>query len=139
MPQIDPNFHIMSLDLGDKRVGVASASLNNLIASPLNTFTNDETLILKLKNLIELLNVQLIVAGLPRNLKGEDTPQTKKTRKHIKVLEKELNIKIVTQDEALTSVRAEEELKSRGKIYAKEEVDKLAACYILEDYIKGLA
>jgi putative Holliday junction resolvase len=128
----------MSLDLGDKRVGVALANLNTLIANPLITLTNDESLIIQLKGYIESLNVQLIVVGLPRSLSGDDTTQTKKIRAHIKALTKDLEVNIVTQDEALSSVRAEEELKRRGKIYAKEEVDKLAACLILEDYIKGL-
>ena len=40
------------------------------------------------------------------------------------------------QDEALTSVKAEEELKDRKSPYEKGDIDSLAATYILQDYIE---
>jgi len=47
-----------------------------------------------------------------------------------------LEVAIETADEALTSVRAKEELQSRGKPYEKGDVDALAATLILDDYLK---
>jgi putative transcription antitermination factor YqgF len=75
---------------------------------------------------------------LPRSLSGHDSQQTTKIREAIDKLDKDLGVKVVAQDEALSSVRAEEELTARGKIFARADIDKLAACLILEDYIAGL-
>jgi len=130
--------HLLALDLGDKRVGVATANTATMMASPLTTLDNDEILMVNLAKLVEEYQVQLLVIGLPRSLSGQDSAQTVKARETIDQITKELGIKTVMQDEALSSLRAEEELKSRGKIFAKADVDKLAACLILEDYIQGL-
>jgi RNase H-fold protein (predicted Holliday junction resolvase) len=43
--------------------------------------------------------------------------------------------KVIFQDEAVTSKQAVSELISRGKAYVKEDIDALAAAYILEDYL----
>jgi putative transcription antitermination factor YqgF len=71
-------------------------------------------------------------------LQGQETDQTGYVRNFVATLQKEISTPIVLQDEALTSHHAEEELESRGKPYAKGDIDALAACYILEDYLKGL-
>ncbi|MEI9914029.1 MAG: Holliday junction resolvase RuvX [Candidatus Saccharibacteria bacterium] len=137
MPQTT-NSNLLALDVGDRRVGVASAGSDTLLANPVVTLTNDDQLIANIKKLIEDNNVGTLVVGLPRNLSGEDTEQTVKVRHFIEQLKDQLEVKIVTQDEALSSVRAEEELGSHGKIFAKADVDKLAACLILEDYINSI-
>jgi putative Holliday junction resolvase len=135
MPNLANNHHFLALDIGEKRVGVAVASLKTLIANPLITLNNDSGLVANLKKLITDYQVETVIAGLPRTLSGEDSRQTLSTRQLIAELSKQLGIKILTQDEALSSVRAEEELHRRGKIHAKADIDKLAACLILEDYI----
>jgi len=137
MPQTT-NSNLLALDVGDRRVGVASASSDTLLANPIVTLTNDDQLIANIKKLIEDNSVGTLVVGLPRNLSGEDTEQTVKVRDFIDQLKDQLEVRIVTQDEALSSVRAEEELGSHGKIFAKADVDKLAACLILEDYINSI-
>jgi putative Holliday junction resolvase len=125
--------HILALDIGEKRVGVAIASLKARIASPLITLPNDSSFVSSLKKILKSYGVSIIVAGLPRTLDGNDTDQTIKTRSFINHLEKDLKQEIITQDEALSSVRAEEQLAARGKIFAKADIDKLAACLVLED------
>ena len=40
------------------------------------------------------------------------------------------------QDEAVTSVEAEQRLKNRGKPYSKGDIDAEAAAMILDDYLK---
>jgi putative holliday junction resolvase len=136
MPQA--TNHLLGLDLGDKRVGVALASEQTKLSSPLVTLDNDPRLTQKLKELIAEYSVETVVVGLPRTLSGQDSTQTAKVRQTIEQLTQDLKVQIVTQDEALSSVRAEEELRSRGKIFAKMDIDKLAAALILEDYLTSL-
>jgi putative Holliday junction resolvase len=127
--------HVLALDIGEKRVGVAIASSYVKIASPLITLSNDSNFFSSLNKIIESYAVTKIVVGLPRTLEGNDSAQTLKTRAFIHRLKSEIKKDIITQDEALSSVRAEEILKTRGKIFAKADIDKLAACLILEDYL----
>ena len=47
-----------------------------------------------------------------------------------------LDKKIVFQDESLTSVMAEQRLKSYGRPYAKGDIDAQAATIILQDYLE---
>ena len=63
--------------------------------------------------------------------------QTKYSRKVAEEIKNKLSIEVVFQDEALTSVKARDELDARKKPYEKGDIDKLAACYILEDYLIG--
>ena len=127
---------LMALDFGEKRVGVAVASIISRLSHPQTTLANDEHLFDTLKMMIEDLQVQTIVVGLPRNLSGNDTAQTKAVEAFIDSLKKQVSVPIETQDEAVTSVQAEAELKKRGKHYEKADIDALAAAYILEDYIQ---
>lgn len=135
MPQTINMTHLLALDIGDKRVGLALASSNTLLASPLKTIANNQDLINQLKNIINQYAVKTVVVGLPRTLNGQDSHQTTKVRQLVKQLNATLNVNIITQDEALSSVRAEAELNQRGKPYSKADIDQLAASYILEDYI----
>ena len=124
----------LSLDVGKKRIGVALARHDLMIPRPLITLNNDSLFINKLTEIVKDHEVDQIIVGIPRNLNSKDTKQTEYVRKFAKTLEP-LGTEIKFQDEALTSVEAEEILKTHVKSYNKEEVDALAALIILEDYI----
>ena len=128
---------ILALDVGSRRIGVALANVETGFPSPLTTITNDAAVWDKIGELAREYDTETLVVGLPRNLSGQDTPQTEYTREFIKQLSEHVSIPIKTQDEALTSVKAEEELSARRTKFDKSEIDSLAAVYILEDYIKG--
>jgi putative Holliday junction resolvase len=126
----------LSLDVGDVRIGVASANTMSRIASPLMTVKNDEDVKDTLLKLIEEQEIAGLVVGLPRGLSGQDTPQTQKVRDFVESLSASLTVPVYWQDEATTSLMAEAELKKRGKAYQKEDIDALAATYILEDFLR---
>jgi len=128
---------ILALDVGRVRVGIALASRSAAIASPLTTLANDDGFVARLQELLGSHVIDTIVVGLPRGLEGQSTEQTDYVLAFAKNLQKAINVPVVLQDEALTSVKAEEELKARGKAYTKEDVDALSATYILEDYLQG--
>lgn len=126
---------VMALDVGNARIGVALASREAKLASPLTTISNDEHTSSSLIALLEQHNVDTLVVGLPRNMAGDDTKQTSAVRNFVTQLKQQTNIPIDFQDEALTSVKAEEELATKKKPYTKADIDMLAATYILEDYL----
>ncbi len=126
--------NIIALDVGTKRIGVARAHSSVGIPSPFVTLENNDGIFDTLKTLIQDESVSKIIVGLPRSLHGNDTDQTTYTRDFIRKLSGVTDILIETQDEALTSHKAEEELVRKKQGFSKGDVDALAATYILEDY-----
>lgn len=126
----------LALDVGSKRIGVAMASGIARLPRALTTLDNTETVFDDIKSIIDQESIGTVVVGLPRNLSGEDTEQTKSIRHFAEELQKHLKIPVHMQDEALTSRAAEAELQRRGKGYEKSDIDALAAEVILGDYIE---
>lgn len=132
-----PTPSILALDVGAQRVGVAVASFVARLPHPVTALQNDEGLWQELAGIIEAENVQHIVVGNPRGLQGQSTAQTAETEAFVSKLLERFELPITQLDEAMTSQKAEAELQSRGKPYAKGDIDALAATYILEDYFAG--
>jgi putative Holliday junction resolvase len=131
---IDLPDTILALDVGEKRVGVATVSMVARLPRPLTTLTNDENFWTGLQKLVDEEGAGAFVVGLPRGLEGQSTQQTEYARAFITQLQQKFTLPVFEQDEALTSQKAEAELGSRGD-YSKANVDSLAATYILEDFL----
>ncbi len=128
----------MALDVGDARIGVALASQIAALANPYGVIANDDHIWQSLRHICAQEHVSSLVIGLPRSMEGNDTEQTAKVRVFASTAEVELSLPVHFQDEALTSVKAEAELKARGSRYNKAMIDSLAATYILEDFLTAI-
>lgn len=130
------NTVVLALDVGEVRIGIAEATTFVRIAHPLKTISR-ANVVKELNAIIDAYKPELFVVGLPRNAQGEKTAQTQYVYDFV---EEFMSGKtVVYQDESLTSVQAERELAARKKPYQKEDIDALAAAYILQDYLDGLA
>lgn len=129
--------NLMALDVGTKRVGVALADSAVKIAIPFITVEVDKNQgeIEKINEIIVKEEIDILVAGLPRNQSGEETAQSEFTKDFISNFELSVD-KIVFQDESLTSIQAENRLKSYKKPYTKGDIDMNAAAIILQDYLE---
>ncbi len=127
---------LVALDVGEKRIGVAASDGVVRIARPLTTITVDGTECDRILSIIKEEKATMIVVGYPRNQSGEPTGQTAFVESFAAGLAKLTAVPVVFQDESLTSVLAEERLKSYGKPYTKEAVDAQAATLILQDYVE---
>lgn len=125
---------LIALDVGEKRIGVAFASSQTPIAIPLKTISVDGTEIQKILDIIKDKNVNVAVVGYPRNQSGESTAQTTIVESFARRLRE--FVEVIFQDESLTSVMAEDSLKLSGRPYEKADIDALAACIILQDYLE---
>lgn len=123
---------ILALDVGESRIGVAVANTVARLPRPLTTLANTDDVWQVIRELAATESADTVVVGLPRNLSGQDTAQTAYVRDFVSGAG---DLKVVFQDEALTSKKAEAELRQRGKDFAKGDIDALAATYILEDYL----
>lgn len=125
----------IGLDVGEKRIGVAVADGAVRIAVPRQAVLVDGTEVEQIKRLVEQERADTIVVGYPRNQQGEATAQTRYVEAFTQSLEA-LAPTLVFQDESLTSVIAEDQLKSLGKPYTKGDIDSQAAALILRDYLE---
>lgn len=129
------NKTFLALDVGEKRIGVAVGDDGVRIAVPFDTIEVDGTEITCIARLVIDQNVDTVVVGYPRNQSGEATAQTEYVEAFAKQLA-DIAPKLVFQDESLTSVMAEQQLKSYGKPYTKGDIDARAAAIILQDYLE---
>lgn len=127
--------NLLALDVGERRIGVAIVADDVAVPRLLPTLQNDSSTISHLKAIVQQRLIERIVIGLPRNLNGQETLQTKNVRNFAKQLETTLALPVDFQDEALTSVLAEQILKTRRGTYHKSDIDSLAALQILLDYL----
>jgi len=127
---------LISLDVGEKRIGVAVADDSVRIAVPFETIVVDGNEITAIAHLVIQQGAEIIVIGYPRNQQGEATAQTNYVENFAKQLE-ELGPKLVFQDESLTSVIAEQRLIAQKKPYTKGDIDAQAASIILQDYLEA--
>ncbi len=128
----------LGIDFGEKRVGLAISDKSNLIASPFKTinYINKNDLVSQIEKIVIENNIKNFVLGLPINMKGEDTAQTKTVRKFKESLSS-LDLPIIYEDERLSSVSAKNSLilQNIKTGHNKSEIDKTAAAIILQQYL----
>lgn len=128
---------LLSLDVGERRIGMAVVDSDVRIARPLGYLLVDGSEIEEIVKACGQFQPAKIVVGYPRNQSGEPTQQTKLVKEFCERLKNAAVPQIVFQDESLTSVMAEERLKSVKKPYGKGDIDAVAAALILTDYVES--
>lgn len=126
---------LVCLDVGEKRIGVAVADSSIRIAVPFETIDVDGDEIKNIAKIVIDQDAEILVIGYPRNQSGESTNQTKFVEEFVKKLT-DMPVKIVFQDESLTSVMAEQRLAAHKRPYSKSDIDSQAAAIILQDYLE---
>ncbi len=130
---------IIAFDIGDKRIGIAISDPFGDMALPLETYwrKNLKKDVEYLVNLAKSKDAETIVCGLPVNFDGSVSEQTQKTEFFISELKKATDIEIVTADERFTTKEARRLLLEADmrRDKRKDVIDKIAASYILEDYL----
>jgi putative holliday junction resolvase len=128
----------VSLDVGERRIGLARGDSIGRIAQPLRALVVDGHEGDYLRSIIAEEGAQELVVGLPRNMAGQPTNQTAYVQAVAKNVLAPLGLPLHWQDESLTSVMAEERLIGRNKPYTKGDVDAEAASIILQDFLDRL-
>lgn len=125
---------VLGFDYGQKRTGVAIASGDDI--KPLITLS-DHNIELAIQKLIKEYQPSELVVGIPRNLEGEETHQTKLAKEFGASLALTTNIPVKFQDEALSSERALQRMGNNTSIKDRKKIiDQVSAQIILEDYLK---
>lgn len=134
-------MRVMGLDIGTKRVGVALSDQLGMIANARDTFeySEERQLIEKIKEHIKQFEVTSIVVGLPVNMDGTTGKAAEKILQLLDILKKELTIPVYAFDERLSTVMAENLLKSAdlSRKKRKKVIDAVSAQIILQDYLQA--
>ena len=132
---------ILSIDYGDKRIGLALSDILKIIAKPYKTINNisNKQIIDDINMIIKDRNIEKIIVGLPITLKGNYSEQTNKVLSFVKLLEDGTSVCIETYDERLSSIQAKKSLIYQGVKtgHNKSEIDKTAAAIFLQGYLDG--
>lgn len=128
---------LLALDVGERRIGVAVADTAVKIAVPYVTVQVDGTEREQIAALINRERATKVIVGYPRNQSGDPTAQTQFVLDFIARLPGPVADMVVYQDESVTSVQAEQQLKASGKSYQKGDIDMVAASIILQDYLEA--
>lgn len=140
---------ILAIDYGTARVGMALSDPLKITAQPLDTLNisgNNELLFLKLKEIFNHYDIEKIVIGYPKHLNGDVSETTKLVDTIVNTMEEIINSEnkntvIIKWDERLTTVMAHNAMKELGIKQKDKKVhaDRLAAMYILEDYLRYIS
>lgn len=135
----------MGLDYGSKTVGVAISDALLITAQPVETIWRKSErklrkTLARIDWLIEEYDVGKIVLGLPVHMNTDIGDRALKALEFKAALEKRTGLEVVMMDERLTTVEAMEVLSEAGVKSGdkKQYVDKLAAVFILQDYLNEL-
>jgi putative Holliday junction resolvase len=134
---------ILAIDYGKRRTGLAVTDMLRITANPLLTI-DTSGLLAWLVDYTRREQVDTIVIGYPRQMNGlesETVPAIRACEQQIR--SKLPDIPVVEFDERFTSVLAHQAMIAGGMKKKdrqnKMQVDKLAACIILESYLDSLS
>ncbi|QMT61243.1 MULTISPECIES: Holliday junction resolvase RuvX [unclassified Legionella] len=135
-----PSPVFIGFDFGYKRIGVAVGQQLTCSASPLSTLNArigvpDWSAVAKL---ITEWSPQGLIVGIPTCIDGSELYTTSAARRFAKELRKRFSLPVHLVDERLSTVEAREQLFAQGgyRKIKQSEVDSIAACVILEQWLQ---
>ena len=134
---------VIAFDFGLKRTGVAIG--NTLTGSAMPECTlhskNDSPDWSGITKLIKEWKPTQVVVGMPTELDGSESPLKRRIERFCNQLHGRYNLNVDQENEQFTSIEAAQRLKQlrqsgRKQKVAKDEVDKIAAAIILENWMQ---
>ncbi|WP_417348232.1 Holliday junction resolvase RuvX [Ferrimonas sp.] len=133
---------ILGFDFGTKAIGVAIGQSITGTAQPLCGLKANDGIPNwdEVAKLFAEWQPSLVVVGLPLNMDGTEQELTLRARKFANRLHGRFGIKVVTQDERLTTTDAKAHLFERRGFRGlkKSAIDATSAALILEGYFESL-
>lgn len=131
----------LGLDLGTRTLGVAISDKNLIIATPYKTIRHDndlDYLILELEKIIKEEEISKIILGYPKNMNNTIGEKAIICNNFKDLIENKLNIKVILQDERLSTIEAEKVLinNKNRRDKRKKVIDSVAASIILNTYLE---
>lgn len=132
-------MRLLAVDFGSKNIGIAVCDALGITVRAVETIkrTSLKRDLERLKFLIEDLEVEGVVVGLPLRMDGSSGDAAEAVLQFIERIKAEISIPLFTQDERLTSYEADQLMRERGFTRAERKArsDEIAAMIILQDYL----
>jgi putative Holliday junction resolvase len=130
----------LGFDFGYKRIGVAVGQQLTCSASPLSTLKASTGIPdwEKVGQVIAQWAPQALIVGIPTCIDGSELYTTSAARRFAQELHKRFSLPVHLVDERFSTVEAREYLYAQGgfRKIKQSEVDSIAACVILEQWLK---
>ncbi|MFT5787950.1 MAG: putative Holliday junction resolvase [Shewanella sp.] len=132
---------VLGFDYGTKSIGIAIGQELTASARPLMSIKAVDGIPKweEIGKIITEWQPDLIVVGLPLNMDGTEQEITLRAKKFGNRLNGRFGIKVVTQDERLTTADAKARLFEMGgyKALTKGQIDAMSAVLIIESYFEN--
>jgi len=134
----------MALDWGASRTGIALCDPTRTLVRGWGTLdTRDKNFLNKILEVIEFERVNELVIGLPLRTQGEPGTHEREIKNFSEALSAASHLPLHFQDEAYSSSRAQALMRETGmkskKRRQKSQVDRIAACIILQDWLDSFS
>lgn len=133
-------MRVLGVDLGSKRIGVATSDISGMLATPLTVLTRTKSQRLdheELERLVRQEEAEAIVVGLPLNMDGSEGSAAIAARREVERMATVVSVPVYLHDERRTTVEADRVMMERD-LNAQERrkvVDKVAAAFILQAWL----
>lgn len=143
-PLLPAKGRLIALDVGEKTIGVAVSDASRMVASPDLTiwrrkWSQDAE---ALEAMIAEQEVVGMVLGYPLNMDGTPGPRAQSVRGFARLFQQRLPLPTLLWDERMSTMAVVRMMEKEADLSRKrrdELVDKLAASYILQGVLDGLA
>lgn len=134
----------LAFDYGEKRIGCAVGQRLTQTARPLPTIVNvkrHEPQWDKINKVIQEWKPEALIVGIPRDMYDQSQQTTIAALTFAADLKTKYSLTVHQIDERLTTREARAEVFAQGgyKALQKSEIDSIAACLILEQWLKQQA
>ena len=134
-------MRILALDVGTKTIGVAVSDELEITANGVTTINRKDTEfdVTELGRIIERYKPSELVVGIPYRSDGSVGKRGEEIMRFADVLRKKFGIPVKYWDESYSTADAESFLISAdvGRKKRKRVIDKMAAVYILAEYLES--
>jgi len=130
-------MRILALDWGTVRIGAAISDPDGKIAFPLDKFLDAKHAEVEIKKIVDELQVEKILVGMPKNLAGEAGKSAEAAERFVQQLQALVACKFEWLDERFTSKQAGEALHEQGisEKKSKDVKDNISAQIMLQQYL----
>lgn len=138
-PKNPTTSHILGIDYGRAKVGLAIADSETRIASSYAVLKNDNNFLPKLAEIIKKEEISKVIIGIPMEVRLPFGSRTSKsfteTKKIAEFFRNKLEIEVEYQNEMFTTREAHQNLKEKGMKGIKRFDDQEAARLILQGWL----
>lgn len=132
-------MRVIALDIGERRVGVAYADTASRVAVPLTVLPANEVESLgrSFRRLLEDHEPELLLAGRPLTMSGEEGPQAQRVMAIARKVADACGLDLAFTDERLSSAQAKRILHEQGltERQMRGKIDCVAASLFLQSWL----